>query len=164
MLELSRLFSDWIDPPKGKRSAAELPVRTRSTCVTPVEGHWNKKGDLSVGPKYYFPFYVEAKFREGWNMDGIWESTWPVWEWFALCCKLAATQGEIPLLVFRRARRQNVVMTGTWVTEVASLTPCLTFVDHSPSSIRTAALFPLSTLLAIPYPKVQDWCRSNQVG
>lgn len=116
--EVCRALSAWMFPKQrdhylDKAPIYDLPFRRRSTSVMPVEGHWRGQGDILHRPDVPFawPFAVEVKKREGWELDGMFTSPkWPVWAYWRQAHEQAATARLYPLLVFRRARRMTCAM------------------------------------------------------
>lgn len=80
---------------------------------TPLSGGWNKasvrggmklSGDLCTTADE-FPFVVEVKRREVWNLERLMTGKKsPVWGWWTQCLKSAQEQGGVPLLIFRKNR------------------------------------------------------------
>lgn len=84
----------------------------RPTVVAPLDG-WAVKGDVAHDASVDFPFVVEIKKIEGWELDGAFESPkWPVWKWWEQCLSQAASRESAhPLLIFSRNRRKSYVLT-----------------------------------------------------
>jgi hypothetical protein len=82
----------------------ELIFRRRSVSIQPLEGHWDGRGDILHRPDFLFPFAIEAKKHESWNMEAAFEGEgwnvvadfWKQTMWQASEAKLA------PLLVFSK--------------------------------------------------------------
>lgn len=98
--------------------------RPRPTIVAPSEG-WQVKGDVQHAPGLRFPFSVECKKIEGWELDGLYEAPrWVVWKWWKQCVEQAATtKNARPLLIFSRNRRKNYVLTTEATLEWLKLQP-----------------------------------------
>lgn len=113
MLHVCRLLSQWWCGVSERTPAADLPFRTRSTSIVPVEGHWRGEGDILWRPDLepVFPFALECKNQEKGAMDAILEApAWPVWSWWDQTCTQAETAAAVPLLLFTRNRRKDYVM------------------------------------------------------
>jgi hypothetical protein len=60
-----------------------------------------------------FPFAVEIKFRENWDLNNILlGKASPVWKWWWQCQDAATEMGKEPLLWLRRSREPWYVMLG----------------------------------------------------
>ena len=116
MRDIARILSYWLDPKLPPKVRAEdLPIRVRETHRQPIDGTWKVKGDLWVHPKLLFPFAVECKKQEAWDLDGYTNPKWPVWDWWQQAVSQAAanTAPSWPLLIFSRNRRPNYVILDT---------------------------------------------------
>jgi len=104
-----RKLSKWYGYPSQR--LADLPFRRRSTSIMPVEGHWRGEGDVLYRPDVAFPFAVECKKHEGWELDGsLYVPTWPIWEWWDQAQEQAGNARLCPLLVFSRNHRPIYVL------------------------------------------------------
>jgi hypothetical protein len=85
--------------------------KPRPTIVEPIDG-WAVKGDVACNASARFPFSVECKCIEGWELDGLYEQRkWPVWGWWEQCVRQADAGKSIhPLLIFSRNRRKTYVL------------------------------------------------------
>jgi len=85
--------------------------KPRPTIVEPLDG-WDVKGDLACASTANFPFSVECKKVEGWELTGLFESQkWPVWAWWEQCTAQArASKSRHPLLIFSANGRKNYVL------------------------------------------------------
>ena len=113
-----RALSQWYGT-RSKRLSG-LPFRRRSTSIMPVEGHWQGEGDILHRPDVSFPFAVECKKHEGWELDGgYYEAKWPVWDWWEQAKAQARRAKLKPLLIFTRNRRPVYVLleesAATWL-------------------------------------------------
>lgn len=104
-----RALSRWFDPTLPEKvKLADLPFRRRSTAIMPLAGHWEGNGDILHRPDlpHPWPFCVECKHVEGWELDGILANGgWVVWTWWSQAVEQAARDSAVPLLVFTRNRR-----------------------------------------------------------
>lgn len=90
----------------------ELPFRRRFTTGIPVTGTWAGAGDILTKPESDFPYCVEVKKKEGWQLDGMLSNPkWPVWDWWQQCRVQAGHAGKHPLLLFSRNNAPWLVMT-----------------------------------------------------
>lgn len=98
--------------------------RPRPTIVEPSEG-WQVKGDVQHAPGLWFPFSIECKKVEKWELDGLFEAPhWPVWTWWRQCESQAlASENERPLLIFSRNRRKSYVLTEAATLDWLKLRP-----------------------------------------
>jgi hypothetical protein len=112
MLHMSREISHWWCGTDLKARAADLPFRTRSTSITPVEGHWEGKGDILHRPDLEgFPFAVECKKVEAWTFDSLLEAkAWAVWQWWAQAKSQAKAANHHPLLLFSKNNRKDYAL------------------------------------------------------
>jgi len=111
--DICRALSVWLVGSDYAGSLVQdLPFRRRFTTSTPLEGHWDGSGDILHRPDVAFPFCVECKKREGWELDGMFgNDKWPVWTWWEQAKEQAAkTKDRYPLLVFSRNRRSIYAM------------------------------------------------------
>jgi len=120
-----RELSAWVVSSKCRNYPVyELPFRRRFTDSTPIDGHWEGAGDILHQPGIVFPFCVECKKVEGWELDGLLSGgKWPVWSWWSQACEQAAKTELIPLLVFTRNRRKIYTMMPKGVESCLSLLP-----------------------------------------
>lgn len=114
---LCKSFSEWWFPLIDFKGYVlkDLPFQR-----TPGSGGWNRKiagGDIQIYSnqgvwKDDFPFCVEAKNREGWEMDNIssFNAKCPVWDWWDQTNEQANDNKRLPLMVFTRNRRPEYVM------------------------------------------------------
>jgi len=81
---------------------------------TPLSGGWGKaktKGDLVAGEGVDFPYFVECKKQEGWDLwNCLFEGKGPVQEWWAKAQQQAAEEGKIPLLVMAQRMRIPILI------------------------------------------------------
>lgn len=111
MLAVCRLLSHWACGTALDAKASDLAFRTRSTSITPFDGHWLGAGDILCRPGVFFPFCVECKNDEHGKLDSILEAPkWPVWAWWEQTQEQAEKTGLTPLLIFSRALRENYVL------------------------------------------------------
>jgi len=110
--DVCRLLSHWIVP--GDWSVCpvyKLPFRRRFTDTTPLDGHWNGEGDVLHRPGVEFPFCVECKDIEGWELDGMFKNEkWPVWGWWRQAQSQSQMVSLRPILFFTRRFRPVYVM------------------------------------------------------
>ncbi len=124
-----RIMSVWIVPGKWSKAPVwKLPFRRRFTDTTPLDGHWDGQGDLLHAPRVAFPFCVECKKIEGWEIDGaLANAKWPVWSWWEQAKRQARktwkTNGLYPLLVFSRNRKPDYVLLEEEVAQCLGLRP-----------------------------------------
>ncbi len=102
---------------KGKRGERDIAKMLEAWwgskfTSTPMSGgfatkgfrdDWNASGDV-VTPDLTFPFCVEVKWREGWDLLQVLKSTEtsiPIWEWWDQTLR-ETPEGKIPFLVFKR--------------------------------------------------------------
>lgn len=73
-------------------------------ATTRFRNDWNAAGDI-VTPDNGFPFCVEVKHAEGWELEQLIKSDkCDPWAWWNQCVE-ETPPGKIPLLVFRRNYR-----------------------------------------------------------
>lgn len=109
---LSRLLSEWVCGSSVKGILmAELPIRVKTTVVTPVDG-WGGAGDFAVAPEVQpFPFAMEAKDVEGWSFDGALQNKrWMVWNFWEQTLRQAEKVDLIPMLLFTKNRYPDWIM------------------------------------------------------
>lgn len=129
--------------------------RPRPTIVSPSEG-WMLKGDVQHVAGVRFPFVVECKKIEGWDLDGLFEAPkWPVWRWWGQCSEQARTAEKAhPLLIFSRNRRKNYVLTRAKTLEWLKLQPaCGPVVTLRTPDGEVLGLCLLDDLVARPIPR-----------
>lgn len=129
--EACRALSRWLGPVKPDAYfyddclISSLPFRRRSTSVTPSSGSWEGSGDILhvKGSGIVFPFRVEAKCWEGWELDGLMQrSRVDPWEWWEQA-KGQSDEGYFPLMVFTRNHRPVYAMLETKVAQCLKLQP-----------------------------------------
>jgi len=110
--EVCRALSVWLVPGDWQKAHVfTLPFRRRFTDVTPLDGHWAGQGDILHKPGIKFPFCVECKKHEGWELDGmLGNDKWPPWSWWTQAKAQALTANMIPLMFFTRNRRKVYVL------------------------------------------------------
>ncbi len=91
-------------------SPSQLLFRRRSTSIMPLEGHWEGRGDILHRPDVKFPFAVECKKREGWQLDDVFSIRGAPLQWWSQAERQARESHLHPLLVFTRNRRPVYVM------------------------------------------------------
>jgi len=138
-----RALSAWFG--YTSQRLAELPFRRRSTSIMPLEGHWNGGGDILHRPDVAFPFAVECKDREGWELDGaLYVPTWPIWDWWEQAQEQARNARLCPLLVFSRNRRPHYVLLrereATWLKLKPKHGPVLALWRESGETVILAKL------------------------
>jgi hypothetical protein len=112
MNELCRVLSLWYFPDTDpKTKVYDLPFRTRSTSIMPIEGHWKGEGDILWRSDMDFPFCIEAKKHEGWDLDGFLSNAGsPIHDWWEQAVTQAEKTQLHPLLLFSRNRRKTYCM------------------------------------------------------
>jgi len=108
---------------KNKGSSFERQVRDiicEATGIklerTPGSGSWGRmqtKGDLiaPVKDKRRWPFFVECKKVEGWDMwNQLFGKEGPLFDWWVKAGVQAKEEGKTPLLIFAQNRRDILVM------------------------------------------------------
>jgi len=120
---ICRFLSQWVVPGDWSECPVyQLPFRRRFTDNTPLDGHWEGEGDILHRPGIEFPFCVECKDQEGWDLDGLLHNEkWPVWAWWEQACTQAQQVGLRPILFFTRAYRPDYVMMQKEVAECLEL-------------------------------------------
>lgn len=101
--EVAKLIKDWWDP-----------VEKKNFVRTPLSGGWGApairagfkaSGDLMTDAKK-FPFSVEVKRREGWNLDRLLSGgKSPVWGWWAQAITQSKEMSCTPMLWIRKNRQ-----------------------------------------------------------
>lgn len=110
---ICRVLSRWLLSGDWDRCPVyDLPLRRRSTSITPIEGFWHGHGDILHKPYVdNIPFAFECKDQEGWELDGLLANTrCPVWRWWEQAKEQAVAASLLPLLLFTRKRRKDYVM------------------------------------------------------
>jgi hypothetical protein len=111
MNAMCRAMSLWLFPDMDPKTPVyDLPFRTRSTCIMPVEGHWRGEGDLLTKPDIDFRLCIEAKKHEGWTLDGLFREKSPIWKWWEQAELQAAKLPAHPLLLFSRNRQKTFAL------------------------------------------------------
>lgn len=123
-LKIARLLSEW--------SGLEL-------MRTPMSGGWAGEA-ADIVPKFgaFFPFVVECKHEEGWELDNIMLCNGPFPEWFAQCIEQAEYKSNSvgtmfwPMLCFRRNHRPTYMAVPSVVLEYGCIgsKPTLIVVQH----------------------------------
>lgn len=136
----------------------ELPFRRRFTDSTPLDGHWEGAGDILRRPDIAFPFCVECKKQEGWELDGMLANDkWPPWGWWDQAVTQAEKVGLHPLMIFARNLRQNYVLlketTGIWLNLQPHHGPVTTVRRSSGESLVLALA---SDLVRVPAKRVNS--------
>lgn len=151
--EVCRYLSAWV---AGKAYSlkvplAHLPFRRRSTSITPLEGHWEGAGDVLWQPTVEFPFAVECKKQEGWDLDGIMDGgSWKPWAWWAQAKEQARRVGLLPLLVFTRNRRPIYAMVDWRVVKCLKPEPVRSTRIIAWRSKECVAVLRLRDLITVP--------------
>lgn len=84
-----------------------IRVHNVQVVRTPLSGGWGRmktKGDV-VSDGDEWPFFVECKNQEGWNLDQLMEGRGPVEDWWLKTVVQAEEESKFPMLVFTRNRR-----------------------------------------------------------
>lgn len=124
--EVCVALSRWIDPELPEKPRAhELAFRRRSTALMPLVGHWHGQGDLLHRPDlpHAWPFCVECKNVEGWELEGLFRPKWPVWQWWEQASAQADRVGLWPLLVFTRRFRPLYTLLAESVARCLEIAP-----------------------------------------
>lgn len=111
-LEVARLIEAWwqrVEPGcKFKRTPSSggwLGAKGRD-----VRDAFGVGGDLCTTAKR-FPFQLEVKRREAWNIDNFLAGhRSPVWAWWEQCTLAAASAGRMPMLWARKSRSEWIVV------------------------------------------------------
>lgn len=167
MGEVCYALSRWMRPElfrsARKPPMRDLPFRIRSTALMPVEGHWLERGDIVSTPAMPWPFVVECKKQEGWELDGILQrQSWEPWKWWeqaktqasAVCARRQVNL--YPLLVFARNRRPPMVLLdgeAAWNLRLE-----VHILRYSPASGAPLAILSLSRLCGTPVRLVEELC------
>lgn len=125
MQQCCKDLTRWVDPRADIRYQAGLPFRVRSTSITPVEGHWQGRGDILWRPDLDFAWCVECKVAETWSLDGLWNPKWPIRKWWEQCTsQTAKSESDLrPLLIFGRNRMETLVMVSVDDLDVMGVKP-----------------------------------------
>jgi len=117
-VQIARVISEWFC---GKdfsgRKWYQLPFRRRSPGNA-MDGFTNGAWDLHHVPEYEgmkieFPFSVELKNQEKWELDGMFHcDKWKPFEWWDQTLEQAQKTQErlLPMLIFTRNRRATYVL------------------------------------------------------
>lgn len=111
--DICKALSGWRHPDRdfSKVPQHELPFRRRFTTSTSLEGHWQGHGDILHRPEVKFPFTVECKKQENWDMDGmLTNAKWPPALWWGQAVSQAETAKRHPMLIFARNLREPHAM------------------------------------------------------
>jgi hypothetical protein len=148
--DVCRLFSVWTAENEADRHHyRSCPVDCLSFRRRPAENEnivtdWEGERDVIHRPGIYFPFTVECKKIEGWELDGLMHSDrWPVWGWWDQAVSQAAKNGLPPLLVFTRNRRKTYALIDQGTAECLTLSP----VDGPILQVRRSRTAPVALLL-----------------
>ena len=105
-LQVAKLFANWW----GTKFAS-TPL-SGGFATPKFRQDWNAAGDI-VTPDAAFPFCVEVKYQESWDLDQILTSdACTVWKWWDQCIR-ETPAGKTPLLVFRKNRKKWMCMIST---------------------------------------------------
>lgn len=168
--EVCFAISRWLAPQHTplKASVYDLPFRRRSTSIMPSEGHWHGQGDIlhKPLPDIVCPFAFECKKREGWELDGMFNGDkWPVWTWWRQAEEQAEKGGLVPLMIFSRNRRENLVMLYERDALCLGVTPAKSPLLRiaRPRSDRSPAVVVVSlpTLVTVPLARVKELARRS---
>jgi hypothetical protein len=102
-LEVAALVQAWWDPLEPGCRFVRTP-QSGGWHGPDVRAEFKAGGDLMTTAKRW-PFSVEVKRREKWNLDNLmagWPS--PAWGWWEQCCTAAREDGRLPLLFLRKSR------------------------------------------------------------
>jgi hypothetical protein len=108
---------------------------------------WNAAGDI-VTPDKTFPFCVEVKHQEAWELEQILTSdVCSVWKWWEQCVGETPV-GQIPLLVFRKNHKPWFCMLRhSNIPYLVDLALKDTLMSVSSVKHGTLTIFPLTVLL-----------------
>lgn len=123
--DVCRMLSVWVEGPQyANAKVYTLPFRRRFTSNTPLDGHWEGEGDILHTPDIEFPFAVECKNQEGWELDGlVGAPKWKPWSWWEQAKDQAQRAGKLPLLIFTRKHRQVLGMLEKEVAKCLKIRP-----------------------------------------
>lgn len=127
--EICRDFSVWTASEQDRDYYRTCPVSALTFRRRPAENEnivtdWTGERDVIHQPGLYFPFSVECKKIEGWELDGLMHSDrWIVWSWWDQAVSQSTKNGFPPLLVFTRNRRKAYVLLNQGVAECLNLSP-----------------------------------------
>lgn len=158
--DICRLISRWVVPTTPLDAKMEnLPFRRRFTASVSLEGHWASHGDVLCKPGIEFPFSVECKKIEQWELDSLLQlSDGPIWKWWRQAVEQADRAGNWPLLIFARNRIEPYVLLDESVSLCLRLLPLTAPVLHfnRPRDPRALALARLDDLLATDARKLRN--------
>jgi hypothetical protein len=83
-------------------------TRTPQSGGWHAKGEWNLAGDVVCSDEE-FPFHIEAKKQEHWNLDQLFAATGPVFEWWWQA-RRECPEDKLPVLTFTRNRRPQYMM------------------------------------------------------
>jgi hypothetical protein len=108
--EIAKLFEDWWQPVEPGCVFKRTPM-SGGWASPEARGDFGTAGDL-VTTARRFPFAVEVKRREGWNLERLWSGRpSPVWKWWAQARAAAAEmQHKTPLLLMRQSHMDWLAM------------------------------------------------------
>lgn len=76
-----------------------------------ASGGQKQKGDvICVTPGVTWPFVMEVKHRESWQMDQLWKKTGEIWKWWDKVKLEASSVGKFPLLFIKKNRRTELTL------------------------------------------------------
>jgi len=101
--EVSRIIEAWWQPFEKDCKFKSTPL-SGGWSSPDVRGHFKTAGDL-VTTARKFPFTIEVKRREGWNLNNLINGKWsPVWGWWLQCQRAADEETREPMMWFRKSR------------------------------------------------------------
>lgn len=101
--EVAKIFAEWWGELEPGCKFVSTPL-SGGFSTPAMRGDMKVAGDLCTNAKKW-PFTVEVKRREGWNLKRLFAGKpSPVWAWWRQCVRAAREEGRVPLLMFRKNR------------------------------------------------------------
>jgi hypothetical protein len=129
----------------AKALAKALGVPANECCRTPNSGALIERSDLRFSDRVrkVFPWYIEAKKREGWSLDGYFNPKWEIWTWYEDACA-KARKDHTSLFRGRAGRASPVLVFARNFMQPLVLMSMVDYVDHLSLGRSTVTGAPIS--------------------
>jgi hypothetical protein len=175
--EVAGIFMVWWAPVEPGCRFVSTPL-SGGFSTPAMRGDMKVAGDLCTNAKKW-PFTVEVKRREGWNLKRLFAGKpSPVWAWWRQCVRAAREEGRVPLLMFRkngdtewmlmvpRAAFPGVPCFDNWAAaplnvDVASCAPMVTTWDAFKHSTKLSGIIKACRAFELP-PDINPGSSTNR--
>jgi hypothetical protein len=159
--EVAKLHEAWWGTHEAGAQFKSTP-QSGGFSTPEVRAHFKMAGDLMTTAKL-FPFVVEVKRREGWDLRNVYAlKPSPVWAWWRQALAAARVQGGVPILWIRKNRSSEwlvLVPVGAFYRTLPQLDRWVAREDSTFDGCMPM-LTTWDALRALPIPAIIKACRA----